>query len=801
MGNCQCPIVLTPPFVLDKPLDIVEGAEECCLDHASKEARVSVGRFSDSSTATHKEAVADAEGRFSGSSTVSGVDDSSDGEIQEEPKQMLRPRAGGVCAEPIYKGNYYKEPFWNKHGAWEQQLYASLSSCPVFRQFTSDELVKFVRAMEIHLRYDGEGLACENDPGDGLFVVLVGTINCKRGDQRLADKVQGDVIDEVSVLWSSPRSCELLAQGDCIVAKLCRSDYMNLCIRFEFGRREARQHMLRNAKLLEMMSDEGIAKLADVLQVRSYEKGAAIIKQGEEGREFFIMTLGEARVTVKTADDEQEYMRYKPGDLFGELALLKNAPRAATVTATTYVEVLVLHRRQFERLFGPMAQLHQQQYLTDPRKLIADFYDKSDSRGPRGSLRLKGQEPDPNLGESIWFAVYRPTSRDAIAKMLSATAVGKGLNVKGKSAKQGILSGFVPFVQISDNKHKKLIEKSPATARVTVYYRTKAARTEAHKILASTLSDCSLDVVVPRIELVDDYLPHVFGLSLPEPLLREAYIMRPDLSPVMGWETGRRSEPAFMDMNLHAIRDASDPKVVLYQNDESDAMNPRGLLIAYAEKFVKPVVSDFDTFTIGSRGMDYDQLPLEQAKLVSWALDQTEGILKTPNTIPWTSRWLEVLKREGEKGFHPKFPKFGFGDPTSYRLISDVVAETAPCGAVRHGAECCNFYFPQELDDEYLVVWHGFPDKPWLYKTEEQLRDFLMDRIQEGYSFPLNPVWPVRDHGWYEVLQALRQSNSAQTALKAWFPAEVRIMERIDHLRGQHPHGFKVEQEHQDKKT
>lgn len=38
-------------------------------------------------------------------------------------------------------------------------------------------------------------------------------------------------------------------------------------------------------------------------------------------------------------------------------------------------------------------------------------------------------------------------------------------------------------------------------------------------------------------------------------------------------------------------------RVVLYQYDQENSMNPHGLLIAYAEDFVKPVVSDFDTFT------------------------------------------------------------------------------------------------------------------------------------------------------------------------------------------------------------
>merc|ERR1711957_1111482 len=115
------------------------------------------------------------------------------------------------------------------------------------------------------------------------------------------------------------------------------------------------------------------------------------------------------------------------------------------------------------------------------------------------------------------------------------------------------------------------------------------------------MKESQLKIDNQRIDDLKDYESmNAFGLDMPEPLLREAYLMQPDLSPVMGWETGRRSEPAFMDMNLHTLRASGEPLVVLYQNDESDSMNPRGLLIAYAEKYVKPVVSDFDTFLVAS---------------------------------------------------------------------------------------------------------------------------------------------------------------------------------------------------------
>ena len=53
--------------------------------------------------------------------------------------------------------------------------------------------------------------------------------------------------------------------------------------------------------------------------------------------------------------------------------------------------------------------------------------------------------------------------------MIQGTATGKGLNVKGKSAKRGKLSGFVPFVQISTRAHVPLVGTLPADARLCIY--------------------------------------------------------------------------------------------------------------------------------------------------------------------------------------------------------------------------------------------------------------------------------------------------------------------------------------------
>jgi hypothetical protein len=80
----------------------------------------------------------------------------------------------------------------------------------------------------------------------------------------------------------------------------------------------------------------------------------------------------------------------------------------------------------------------------------------------------------------------------------------------------------------------------------------------------------------------------------------------------------------------------------------------------------------------------------------------------------------------------------------SYAIVEKAVSFLQDSGAVRHGAECFNFYFPQELDDEFLIVFDSFPEK-WRYVSTSELQDFLLQRIQEGYTFPLNPKWVLCD--------------------------------------------------------
>ena len=65
---------------------------------------------------------------------------------------------------------------------------------------------------------------------------------------------------------------------------------------------------------------------------------------------------------------------------------------------------------------------------------------------------------------------------------------------QGKSAKKNRLSGFVPFSQISNNDHKKMIEPSPRKARTEIYFRNVMARQQAEAALNQCMNEHELDV-------------------------------------------------------------------------------------------------------------------------------------------------------------------------------------------------------------------------------------------------------------------------------------------------------------------
>ena len=95
---------------------------------------------------------------------------------------------------------------------------------------------------------------------------------------------------------------------------------------------------------------EEIAQLADEIDL---DEGKELTRLGEPGREFFVLLEGEADVT----QNGNSINTLKAGDFFGEIALVEDTPRTATVTATTPMRVLVITDRAFKKLLDEHPEL------------------------------------------------------------------------------------------------------------------------------------------------------------------------------------------------------------------------------------------------------------------------------------------------------------------------------------------------------------------------------------------------------------------------------------------------------------
>lgn len=130
-------------------------------------------------------------------------------------------------------------------------------------------------------------------------------------------------------------------------------------------RRDRFETFLSKVELLSELDSYERNKICDVLETEYFESGAEIIKQGEKGDKFYLIEDGEALAYKKGAGNrwserdgkETLVFEYRPNDYFGELALLKEEPRAATVRAKGKVKVNSVDRDSFKRLLGPLEDL------------------------------------------------------------------------------------------------------------------------------------------------------------------------------------------------------------------------------------------------------------------------------------------------------------------------------------------------------------------------------------------------------------------------------------------------------------
>ena len=118
-------------------------------------------------------------------------------------------------------------------------------------------------------------------------------------------------------------------------------------------RRNQKVELIKRVPLFASCSKRELQQIAGIADEIDLRDGKVLIREGERGREFFVLLEGSAEVTK----DGRRVNTLGPGDFFGEIALISNSPRTATVTATSPVHTLVITDRSFRRLLDDQPEI------------------------------------------------------------------------------------------------------------------------------------------------------------------------------------------------------------------------------------------------------------------------------------------------------------------------------------------------------------------------------------------------------------------------------------------------------------
>lgn len=216
--------------------------------------------------------------------------------------------------------------------------------------------------------------------GDYFYVVEEGYFDVyihpagsvQPGPDGLGNKVAsigpGGSFGELALMYNAPRAATVVsADSKCTLWALDRITFRRILMDSAFQRRRMYEAFLEEVPLLSSLKPYERAKIADALDTIKYPAGSTIISEGDPGDAFYLLESGEAEAFKRGV--EGPVKSYQRGDFFGELALLDEKPRAASVISKTEVKVARLGRDGFKRLMGPVEDIMRRtEYPIDPSK-------------------------------------------------------------------------------------------------------------------------------------------------------------------------------------------------------------------------------------------------------------------------------------------------------------------------------------------------------------------------------------------------------------------------------------------------
>ncbi|KAJ3032489.1 hypothetical protein HDV00_007454 [Rhizophlyctis rosea] len=298
-------------------------------------------------------------------------DDEEDDEVDEEmpppppPSSYNRGRRTSVSAEsmaPSLDKDYVKVVI-PKSDEQRKRLEQAIHANFLFKSLDEEQFADVVNALAEKRVSAGEEVIKQGGIGDYFYVVEEGALDVyvARAGQapvKVTDYGPNGSFGELALMYNAPRAATVVATQNSVLWALDRVTFRRILMENTSRKRRMYESFLEEVPLLVSLEPYERHKIADALESVTYNDGDVVIRQGDVGDAFYIIEAGEARVTQTDENGiEHEMPGLKKGDYFGELALLTDQPRKATISAKGRLKCATLGKKAFVRLLGPVVDI------------------------------------------------------------------------------------------------------------------------------------------------------------------------------------------------------------------------------------------------------------------------------------------------------------------------------------------------------------------------------------------------------------------------------------------------------------
>jgi len=279
----------------------------------------------------------------------------------ESYKQKGSSRRGAVSAEVVKDedvANYVKKVITKDYKTMAA-LSKAIEKNVLFSHLDENERSDIFDAMFPVNSLAGEYIINQGDNGDNFYIIDQGEVDIYVNKQLVSTIGEGASFGELALIYGTPRAADVRARTNLKLWAIDRDSYRRILMGSTQKKRKMYEEFLSKVSILESLDEWERLTVADALETVVFEPQQEVVVQGQPGNDFFIIVEGSAAVLQRGSgsNDYTQVGMLGSSDYFGEIALLLDRPRAATVVARSVLKCVKLDRPRFERVLGECSEI------------------------------------------------------------------------------------------------------------------------------------------------------------------------------------------------------------------------------------------------------------------------------------------------------------------------------------------------------------------------------------------------------------------------------------------------------------